>query len=80
VRRLDAVTRLSVPPDRAERLEDIPFDPQAGEVLYAPRLAGVRRLPVHRMQLTLLAVEPGGTREVAHHTFDHRPWPGHQGL
>jgi hypothetical protein len=32
------------------------------------------------MQLTLLAVEPGGTREVAHHTFDHGPWPEHQGL
>lgn len=77
VERLDAVAQLSTEPDVQHRLEDIPFDPQSGEVLYLPRLAEVRRMPAHTMQVTLLAVEPGGNREVGRYTFRHRPWPGH---
>jgi hypothetical protein len=78
VQRLDAVMQLSTEPDVQHRLHDIPFDAQRGEVHYLPRLARVRQLPAHTMQLTLLAVDPGGTREVGRYTFHHRPWPGHQ--
>jgi len=46
-------------------------------VLYLPKLAEVRQMPAHTMQVTLLAMEPGGTREVGRYTFRHRPWPGH---
>lgn len=77
IERLDALAQLSIEPDVQHRLHDIPFDPQAGEVLYVPKLAEVRQLPAHTMQLTLLAVESGGTREVGRYTFHHRPWPGH---
>jgi hypothetical protein len=74
VERLDALTQLSIDPGVQHRLHDIPFDPQAGEVLYVPKLAEVRQLPAHTMEVTLLAVESGGTREVGRYTFRHRPW------
>lgn len=77
VGRLDAVARLSIEPGVQHTLQDIPFDPAAGEVLYVPKLADVRRLPEHTQEVTLLAVEPGGTRELGRYTFRHRPWPGH---
>lgn len=77
VQRLDAEAVLSTVPEQRHTLSDIPFDPRAGEVLYLPRLDVLRRLPAHTMQLTLLAVEPGGRRELGRYTFCHRPWPGH---
>ena len=77
IERLDALMQLSIEPDVQHRLQDIPFDPQAGEVLYVSKLAEVRQLPAHTLQLTLLAVASGGTREVGQYTFHHRPWPGH---
>lgn len=77
VERLDALVQVSIEPDVQHRLQDIPFDPQLGEVLYLPKLAEVRQMPAHTMQVTLLAMEPGGTREVGRYTFRHRPWPGH---
>jgi hypothetical protein len=77
VERLDALTQLSIEPGVQRRLQDIAFDPQAGEVLFLPKIAEVKTLAAHTMQVTLLAVEPGGTREVGRYTFNHRPWPGH---
>ena len=76
VQRLDAVIHLSTEPGVRHELHDIPFDERSGEVHYLPKLAQVRQLPAHTMQLTLLAVEPGATREVGRYTFHHRPWPG----
>lgn len=77
VSRLDVLVQLSTEPELQHRLHDIPFDAQAGEVLYVPKLAEIRQLPAHTQALTLLAVEPGGTHEVGRYTFRHRPWPGH---
>jgi len=77
VQRLDAVMQLSTEPGVQHQLHDIPFDELRGEVLYLPKLAQVRQLPAHTMELTLLAVEPGGTRVVGRYTFHHQPWPGH---
>ena len=77
VDQLDAVMQLSTEPGVQHRLHDIPFDAQRGEVHYLPKLAQVREMPAHTMLLTLLAVGPGGTRELGRYTFNHRPWPGH---
>lgn len=76
VLRLDVLAQLSFAPGMQQRFEDIPFDPQAGEVLYVTRIADVRRMPAHEMQVTLLAVEAGSARELGHYTFHHRPWAG----
>lgn len=76
VQRLDALAELSIEPGVLHRLEDLPFDAASGAVLYLPRLAQVRALPAHTLQVTLLSVEPAGAREVGRYTFHHRPWPG----
>lgn len=72
VERLDALAQLSVGPAVQHHLQDIPFDPQAGEALYIPKTAEIRQLPDHTAHITLLAVHPGGTREVGRYTFHHR--------
>ncbi|RPH65744.1 MAG: hypothetical protein EHM83_05645 [Burkholderiales bacterium] len=77
IERLDALAQLSIEPGVQHKLEDIPFDPQVGEVLYVSKLAEIRNLPAHTMEITLLAVASGRTREVGRYTFRHRPWPGH---
>jgi hypothetical protein len=74
VERLDALMRLSIAPGVQHRLEDIPFDAAAGEVLYFSPLAKVRQLPAHTIDLTLLAVADGGARELGRYTFHHSPW------
>jgi len=76
VQRLDARAQLSIEPGVQHDLHDVPFDVQAGEVVVVSKLAAVRRLPAHTLQVTLLAVEAGGTREVGRYTFNHRPWSG----
>ena len=74
IERLSALTQFSTEPGVLHEMPDIPFDPQAAGVLYIAPLARVRALPAHTMQLTLLAEEPAGRREVARYTFHHRPW------
>lgn len=75
VERLDVLTQLSIEPGVQLCQEDVPFDPQAGELVYISRLAQVRRLPGCTMELTLLAVRAGESREVGRYTFHHQPWP-----
>lgn len=72
VRRVDALLRLSLLPEQEERIADLPFDAQAGEVVLAPRLETVRRLPDHELQVRLLAVADGGEREIGRYVFRHR--------
>ena len=74
--RLDAVAESSLEPGVEHRLEDVPFDPQAGEVLYLPKIAAVKQQPAYTFRVTLLAVEAGGAREIGRYAFRHRPWPG----
>lgn len=76
VDRLDVLVELSTAPGTQHRLEDIPFDPQAGEVLYVQKLADVRRLPAHTATVTLLSVGADVARELGRYTFRHRPWSG----
>jgi hypothetical protein len=74
VQRLDVLQEVSFAPGVQNRVDDIPFDPVSGEVLYLARIAKVRQLPAHTMRLTLLARDAAGSREVGHYEFHHSPW------
>ena len=76
VQRLDIHAEAASVRGASERLEDVPFDAERGEVLFVPRVADIRQMPAHDLQVRLLAVEPGGERELGRYTFHHRPWPG----
>jgi len=75
VERLDAVVTLSFEPDVEHRLQDVPFDAQASEVLWLPKFDLIRNAPAHTAEVTLLSVEAGGARELGRYTFRHQPWP-----
>jgi anti-sigma factor ChrR (cupin superfamily) len=74
LRRLDLHVELSLEPGVRHELLDIPFDPQAGEVLYVHKIAEVRPRPAHTAQATLVAVDGAGARELGRYVFHHRPW------
>jgi len=77
VQQLDALATRSFAPGVAHRIHDIPFDAQAGQVFYVPKLVEIREQPRHDMTLTLLSRdESGGEREVGRYVFHHRPWTG----
>lgn len=72
VARLD----LAVLNERGEvrsRLQDIPFDPVAGEVLFCPSAARLKKLPAHTDVVRLIAVDETGERPLADYTFVHTP-------
>ena len=75
VKRLDAVRRVEVGGvEQPEvRLEDVPFDPASGEVLFIPSAAWVKKMPAMRQHVRLLAVEEEGERLVGEYTFAHTP-------
>lgn len=75
VRRLDAVFSFSFAPGQEMRLSDVPFDAQASEFLFAPKIAEVRRQPAHDFVVRLLAVDDAGEREIGRYTFHHRVAP-----
>lgn len=76
VQRLDLHVEFSHEPGVRHERQDIPFDPQAGEVVVVSKLAQVRRQPAHTVQATLLAVDATGTRELGRYLFRHQPWAG----
>ena len=55
------------------RLADIPFEPAAGEVLFCPSAASLRKLPAHTAMFRLLAVDEAGERPIGDYTFIHTP-------
>ncbi|TAK52401.1 MAG: hypothetical protein EPO27_01360 [Betaproteobacteria bacterium] len=55
------------------RMDDVPFDPQAGEVLFTPAAAALRKMPAHTRRVQLLAVEAAGERPLGEYTFAHTP-------
>ena len=73
VSRLDLVIRIDDGPE--QRLPDLPFDPDANELLFAPSADTLRALPAHVQRMRLLAVDPQGERVLGEYTFDHSPWP-----
>ena len=74
VERLDAVSEFSLAPGVRHRIDDVPFDAAAGEVLYLPKIAEVMAAPAHTLTLTLVATTAGDARSLATYTFRHRPW------
>ena len=75
VRRVDELRSLDLGDGRTERwrLEDVPFDPQAGEVLFSPAAAALRKLPANTLRVQLLAVDEAGERPLGEYTFAHTP-------
>jgi anti-sigma factor RsiW len=67
VSRVDAVVVL----DHEIRLEDVPFDVVAGQVILAPSVELIRSLPAHREVVRLVSVEDGGERVLGEYTFNH---------
>ena len=54
-------------------LPDVPFEPAAGEVLFCPSAAALKRMPAHTATIHLLAVDETGARPIGHFTFNHTP-------
>ncbi len=75
VKRVDAVRRLELGgvEQPEERLEDVPFDPASGEVLFLPSAAWVRKMPAMRQRVRLVSVEQEGERVLGEYTFAHTP-------
>lgn len=72
VRRVDAILRSA----NDTRVPDLPFDPEAGEVVLAPSMRWLRSLSTYRDVVRLVAVEDDGERVLGDYTFDHSAWPG----
>ena len=74
VTRLDLVARVEGFPD--QRVEDIPVDPSAPEVVLSGAMPMLRALGQTVVRLRLLAPEPDGDRLVGEYTFAHTPHAG----
>jgi hypothetical protein len=74
VTRLDVLqaTEIAGRIERA-RIEDVPFNEEAGEVLLQPSAAALRKMPAHIWRAQLLAVDDKGERSLAEYTFAHTP-------
>ena len=55
------------------RFDDIPYDPAAGEVLFCPPAAALKKMPAYTERVRLLATGPEGERAIADYTFVHEP-------
>lgn len=74
VKRVDALRTLELGGKiERRRAEDVPFDPAAGEVLFVPWVAELRKLPAHTWRVQLLAVDEAGERPLGEYTFRHTP-------
>jgi hypothetical protein len=74
VKRVDALKRLEVGGEvREARVEDLPFDPAAGEVLFLPSAAELRKLPANTARVRLVAVDEAGESALGEYTFAHTP-------
>ena len=75
VRRIDMLQRVEVGGvEQPEvRLEDVPFDPRSGEVLFIPPPAALKKRPAHRFRVRLVSVGEAGEALVGEYTFAHSP-------
>jgi hypothetical protein len=55
------------------KLTDIPFDRAAGEVLFCPPAAELKKLPAHTDRIRLVAIDELGERKLGDYTFNHTP-------
>ena len=72
---MDALQSLDRGEGRVQqrRVEDVPFDPDAGEVLSLPAAAELRKMPAHTFRVQLVAVDDAGERPLGEYTFAHTP-------
>jgi hypothetical protein len=75
IERLDVLVHDSAQGGPA-RLEDVPFDAQAGEVIFAPGAAHLRALDSLTQRLELVAVAKDGERVIGEYTFNHHRYRG----
>jgi hypothetical protein len=69
--RLDVVAEQEgLPP---QRIEDVPFDPEAGELIVSQAMPQVRALGHTRHQIRLVGFGGGAERLVGAYTFNHSP-------
>jgi hypothetical protein len=75
VKRVDALHSLDMGEGSVQqwRLEDLPFDADAGEVLSLPAPEALRQLPAHTLRVRLVAVDESGERPLGEYTFAHTP-------
>ena len=72
VKRVDMLQRLELGGVEEEvRLEDVPFDPASGEVVFLPPVASLKHQ--HRVRVSLVAVGDQGETRLGEYTFDHTP-------
>ena len=75
VKRLDVLQRLElggVAQDEA-RIEDVPFDPASGEVVFIPPAEALKKMPAHRIRMRLVSVDEAGEKAVGEYLFSHLP-------
>jgi hypothetical protein len=58
------------------RVEDVAFDPAAGDVVLSPNVAELRTLRFATQRVQLVAVEHATERVIADYTFNHSPYDG----
>ena len=58
------------------RLEDVPFNAGAGEVVFAPGATYLRSLGTVTQRLNLVAVAAAAERVIGEYTFNHHRYPG----
>ena len=75
VTRVDALQSLDLGDGHLQlsRLEDVPFDPNADEVLTLPSATALKKLPAHTLRIRLVAVDELGERPLGEYTFAHKP-------
>ena len=69
---LSGVARLDLVTDGG-RIQDVPFDAEAGEVLVCPAPAALKRKGTFTTRMRLVAVEEKGERLLGEYTFLHSP-------
>lgn len=72
VKRLDVV-RVRGGGEPEERLTDVPFDGEAGEVLVIPSPAWLKTMPAFTMRMRLIDVGEKGEAPIGEYTFVHSP-------
>jgi hypothetical protein len=73
VRRLDALEQVEVGGALRPmvRIEDVPFDPGADEVLLLPSAAALKKMPSHTLRVRLVSVEAAGETAIGEYVFAH---------
>jgi hypothetical protein len=75
VTRVDALESRDLGDGRLQqsRVEDVPFDPDADEVLLLPSATALKKLPAHTFRIRLVAVDASGEQSLGEYTFVHTP-------